>query len=129
MNFQEQIKSPLWQKKRLEILERDEFTCRNCECKDKTLHIHHLYYIKNRMIWNYNNTSLITVCEDCHKKMPYLQRWVLEMLFGVNKDYDIILTEIVDLIALKSKNKDKYDVFEKCIDIYNCCDSKIYDNE
>lgn len=58
---------PNWQKKRLEILERDNFTCQLCENKNKTLHVHHQYYIKNRKIWDYLNSCFITLCEDCHR--------------------------------------------------------------
>ena len=30
MNYSEQLKSPKWQKKRLEIMQRDKFTCQLC---------------------------------------------------------------------------------------------------
>jgi hypothetical protein len=58
---------PNWQKKRLEILERDNFSCVECDEKDKTLHVHHQYYIKGNKIWDYPNESLITLCCDCHE--------------------------------------------------------------
>lgn len=58
---------PRWQKKRLEILQRDKFTCRNCQNATETLHIHHRYYVKNRDSWEYPNFSLITLCRSCHE--------------------------------------------------------------
>ena len=66
MTYSEQIKHPKWQKKRLEILERDKFTCQNCEAKNDTLHVHHYIYRKNMKLWEYRNCDLITFCEDCH---------------------------------------------------------------
>lgn len=68
MNYQEQIKHPNWQKKRLEIMNRDGFTCRSCgNCMDLILHVHHLVYYKNKLIWEYDNDDLITLCEYCHE--------------------------------------------------------------
>lgn len=55
---------PLWQKKRLEILERDNFTCYACGSKDKTLHVHHVLYCGKP--WNTPNEYMQTLCEDCH---------------------------------------------------------------
>lgn len=66
MNYKEQIKSPKWQKKRLEILSRDNFTCQICGSKDETLHVHHLSYTQGKEIWDYPNENLITLCEFCH---------------------------------------------------------------
>lgn len=62
----EKLKDPRWQKRRLEILARDNFTC-ECGDTESTLHIHHAYYIKNREPWEYPNWSLQTLCADCHK--------------------------------------------------------------
>lgn len=65
--FTDQYKHPNWQKKRLEILERDEFTCRDCGDTESTLHVHHIMYIYGRDIWDYDNAFYITVCDSCHK--------------------------------------------------------------
>ena len=67
MTYAEQIKSPKWQKKRLNILDRDKYTCMSCFEEEKTLHVHHLAYHKNKSIWQYEDNELITLCEDCHK--------------------------------------------------------------
>lgn len=44
MTYYEMLKDPRWQKKRLEIMERDEFACRDCGDKESTLNVHHTYY-------------------------------------------------------------------------------------
>ena len=67
MTYQEQIKSPKWQKKRLEILERDRFACRICNDSETELHVHHKAYIKSLNVWEYPNHYLITLCDKCHK--------------------------------------------------------------
>ncbi len=66
MDYLEKLKDPRWQKKRLEIFERDKWTCKNCSNKDKTLHIHHLFYFSNLEPWEIPDGFLVTLCEDCH---------------------------------------------------------------
>lgn len=67
MNYSEQLKSPLWQKKRLKIMERDDFSCKVCGCKDKQLNVHHFKYKNSVMAWEYPDSVLITLCEKCHE--------------------------------------------------------------
>lgn len=67
MTYAEKLLDPRWQKKRLEILNRDNFTCQYCNDKEKTLMVHHTYYEKNKEPWEATNDHLITLCSDCHK--------------------------------------------------------------
>ena len=66
MTYIEKLKSPEWQKKRLEIFNRDEFTCKMCNSKDKQLHLHHKVYIFDNDPWDYEEQYYTTLCEDCH---------------------------------------------------------------
>jgi hypothetical protein len=65
--YYEKLKDPRWQKKRLEILERDDWVCQRCMDDESTLAVHHLYYILDRDPWDYPNDVLITLCEECHE--------------------------------------------------------------
>lgn len=65
--YYELLKDPRWQKKRLEILERDNWTCQVCTETTKNLHIHHQYYLNNTLPWEYPNEALQTLCADCHE--------------------------------------------------------------
>lgn len=65
----EQLKSPKWQKNRLEIMERDSFKCRICESGEVQLHVHHIDYSPELKLWEYESNRLITICETCHKKI------------------------------------------------------------
>lgn len=67
MTYAEQLKSPKWQKKRLEILERDSFTCTSCGDKEKQLHVHHGAYLSGMKVWDYDDSMLHTLCSDCHQ--------------------------------------------------------------
>jgi hypothetical protein len=65
--YWEQLRDPRWQKKRLEIMQRDEFICQSCGDAGKTLNVHHGYYAKGLAPWEYEDETLRTLCEDCHK--------------------------------------------------------------
>ena len=66
MNYSEQLKSPMWQKKRLKIMERDNFSCKICGDNKNILNIHHYVYKNNASAWEYTDSMLITLCEKCH---------------------------------------------------------------
>lgn len=66
MSYSEKLKDPRWQKKRLKIMEYAKFRCQMCGAKDRTLHVHHSYYVRNKAPWQYPDGSLICICEDCH---------------------------------------------------------------
>jgi len=63
--YGDHLKDPRWQRKRLEIFQRDNFTCRHCSADDKPLNVHHIKYVGN-FPWETPDKYLITLCEDCH---------------------------------------------------------------
>jgi hypothetical protein len=67
MNYSDKLKDPRWQKKRLEILNRDKWTCQICFDTEKTLHVHHRRYLRGREPWDIPNECLVTLCESCHE--------------------------------------------------------------
>lgn len=64
--YSEKLKDPRWQKRRLDILSRDEFSCCACGDATKTLHVHHKWYDRSKEPWEYPDECLVTLCEDCH---------------------------------------------------------------
>lgn len=65
--YAELLKDPRWQKKRLEVMQRDNFTCQHCGAQDKELQVHHLIYHKDYKPWEYQSDELITLCRKCHE--------------------------------------------------------------
>lgn len=74
-SYSDRLKDPRWQKKRLEILNRDKFTCQYCFDKKSTLHVHHMAYPKGLDIWDVPNYMLITLCENCHSWVQNYGYW------------------------------------------------------
>lgn len=65
--YAELLQDPRWQKRRLEIFNRANFACEFCGATDKTLHAHHLIYIKGAKPWEYDEAQLACLCADCHE--------------------------------------------------------------
>lgn len=42
MKYHEQLKHPLWQKKRLEVLDLHGFKCQECDATEEELHVYPL---------------------------------------------------------------------------------------
>lgn len=68
MTYAEKLLDPRWQKKRLTILNRDQWKCRRCGNDKLTLHVHHLTYLPGVEPWDCPDDTLVTLCNDCHEK-------------------------------------------------------------
>jgi len=96
--YAEKLLSPKWQRKRLQILERDNFECKICNDKETTLHAHHIVYLKNKEPWDYPNELLFTICKNCHgrikeKNIDYVGSLISHVLqYGIT-DYAIFMIE------------------------------------
>jgi hypothetical protein len=66
MGYSDKLRDPRWQKKRLKILERDEFTCQKCLDSSSMLAVHHMIYEKGKEPWDIEDKYLLTLCEECH---------------------------------------------------------------
>ncbi len=67
ISYYEKLQDPRWQKIRLRVFERDNWTCRYCGSNKEQLQIHHTYYNKEYEPWDYNDDHLITLCKSCHQ--------------------------------------------------------------
>ena len=81
--FLEQYKDPRWQKKRLEVMERDGFMCQSCNNTETTLNVHHIVpYRKNAKPWEYENEELTTLCENCHNEITEIIEYCKLVVMG-----------------------------------------------
>lgn len=80
MTYAEQLRHPLWQRKRLEVLSLSGWACQCCGATDQTLHVHHKRYAKGRMAWEYSENELAALCEDCHQEVHHADDVFREVL-------------------------------------------------
>lgn len=70
--YAEKLRDPRWQKKRIEVFERDGFKCRDCGDEKTELHIHHCFYERGDP-WKTDAQFLLTLCKDCHFERQSLE--------------------------------------------------------
>ena len=98
--YSEKLRDPRWQRKRLEIMQRDNFTCTQCGNKSEIQNIHHWQYSKEP--WSAKNQDLTTVCRSCHEEIehcknltkvflrqPSFRKLVLNILATFNDSIDV----------------------------------------
>jgi 5-methylcytosine-specific restriction endonuclease McrA len=65
--YQEKWRDPRWQRKRLQVFSRDQWTCQNCGDTQTELQVHHNYYMRGKDPWDYPSAALTTLCRACHE--------------------------------------------------------------
>ena len=65
--YAEKLLDPRWQRRRLEILARAEFSCEHCQDDTSTLHVHHKHYRSRTDPWDYADHELVALCWRCHE--------------------------------------------------------------
>lgn len=88
ISYSEKLKSPKWQKKRLEILNLRGFKCEICGNEEKELHVHHRFYLSKRQPWEYDNDVFQVLCSDCHEKNHKKEVEIKEV---VPKKYELLI--------------------------------------
>lgn len=115
-DYSELLKHPKWQKKRLEIMKRDEFKCRFCGNDEETLHVHHIKYNGGCKPWEYDNGLLITLCDKCHKSEHKWDDTLKEEdLYSILRRYGIPSFYIARIIHWLDPSRHESDTYIKQI--------------
>lgn len=96
--YSQKLRDPRWQKLRLQVFERDEWTCQRCGDKESTLAVHHKRYQKGLDPWDYPADFLITVCEQCHQWEYQYRREAEELLLQGLRDCNFFVSDILCLV-------------------------------
>jgi len=94
-------------------MERDDFECVLCCEKEKTLNVHHIYYERNKMPWEYPDEIFITLCDECHDMEHTAKNLINSMdleakfrRFGVPSF--VLYSVILSLEVIKNKKISNY---------------------
>lgn len=119
--YTELLRKPEWQKKRLEIFNRDNFTCQLCGCQDSELQVHHRVYRKGAKPWEYDNSELITLCNRCHEseteeKSQHYETFKnicnLARETGLSEQFiEALFSRVLSAVALFSHKEDDYGIY------------------
>lgn len=85
-DYAELLLDPRWQRRRLEVFDRDGWACLRCKNKLVTLHAHHEYcddalnfYPLYLNPWEYPLETIKTLCDDCHRERHEIRNIAKEM--------------------------------------------------
>ena len=82
-SYSKDLSSSKWQRKRLQIFDRDLWTCRLCTDERSTLAVHHMQYVGKP--WQAPDDKLKTVCHHCHDAIHALPLYeILEVKKSVS---------------------------------------------
>lgn len=109
LTYQEKLKDPRWQKKRLNIFERDGWKCRVCGNDKDTLHVHHKIYKKGEEPWDTPDKFLLTLCESCHDEESLNRAEHEGWLLGTLKELGFLCHDIFSLHLELETLKYNYD--------------------
>jgi len=103
--YSEKLKDPRWQKMRLQVLERDEWTCQRCFDSESTLNVHHLRYEKGKDPWEYPLDNFLTLCESCHTSEFEMRHDYEQMLLSIIREKGFLADDVYCLVKgfLKSQ--------------------------
>jgi hypothetical protein len=127
------LRDPRWQKKRLEVLERDNWTCQLCGDKQSTLTVHHRYYTKGAEPWDYPGECLVTLCENCHEDEFEARADALHLLMSVLQKSPIYAADIYDLAhaieLINPRRPARTEVYNILLSIILVCKDQSFRNE
>lgn len=83
LTYSQQLAHPLWQRRRLEMLNEAGWQCMACFDEEKQLHVHHRQYFKGRMAWEYANSELQVLCSACHERLHVVDEQIKAILCRV----------------------------------------------
>lgn len=114
VSYSEKLRDPKWQKMRLEVMQRDKFSCQVCNNTEKTLNVHHRFYRKGAAPWEYEPSALVTLCEDCHSAAEQERDFIQQACAGPSYRQ----TFIARLISAQMATEDP-----RCSHLMNAMDS------
>lgn len=91
LTYTQQLAHPLWQRRRLEMLNEAGWQCMSCYNEEAQLHVHHRQYFKGRMAWEYSNAELQVLCGACHARLHVVDEQIKAILCRVPPDEALAL--------------------------------------
>jgi 5-methylcytosine-specific restriction endonuclease McrA len=77
--YSELLKDPRWKQRRDHIIKIKGSECSNCGSR-KNLNVHHNWYIKDLMPWEYTDQQMTILCGCCHSRLHTKKNRLVKLL-------------------------------------------------
>jgi hypothetical protein len=114
MSYADALQNPIWQKKRLEIFNRDNWKCRRCLDTQTMLHVHHLYYTADVHPWEYPNEAFLTLCKVCHAKVEFY-KWLSRGGLNTLRELGFLKSDIESIHEIVFSRVDRNGHYESLV--------------
>ncbi len=108
-SYSQKLRSPKWQRKRLQIFERDNWKCKSCGSGDNNLQVHHLKYTPGKEPWEYEDHLLVTYCDICHETEHMIGDSIRVSLIELIRETPIYIKPVSQLCVLIESDPAFYD--------------------
>ncbi len=102
------LRDPRWQRKRLEVMRRDDFKCRGCGDRESELQVHHRRYNRDGKPWEVSDSALVTLCHKCHERTTVLRREANDVLCELAPDQLHFAVDLLNQWANHGSNPIQY---------------------
>lgn len=112
-DYNKLLEDERWRSKRIEILRRDDFTCKHCLAKGCILQVHHITRGpkgSNAEPWECSNDCLVSLCVPCHNRETFYGNDAQRYLWKV------IARKEIPPETIRNLNKAVKDIFNVRID-------------
>lgn len=112
-SYSDKLKDPRWQRKRLEVYQRDNWTCLSCNNNRETLDVHHLKYFPGLDPWDYEMCYLITYCKTCHNSEHLMGDKIRQIHLEVLKEHPMFIKPLAQVTNLITEFPPFYEQLKK----------------
>lgn len=93
MTYAKQLMDARWQVRRSEVMRAANFTCEECGMNaeelgriEVQLTVHHIFYIRGKMLWEYPDALLLCACKPCHFERQQIEEHIYVNIATVLRD-------------------------------------------
>ena len=106
--YGKRLSDPRWQRRRLEVLERDSWRCTWCGEGREELQVHHGYYERGRVDpWEYDMTTLYSLCDNCHERAENARASVYRRLRSLHPRHHLDVWQLLGQVEQLLKRDER----------------------
>ena len=76
------LESPQWAKYTREIRQSHSNACQCCRMVNRVTQVHHFFYDKSRLPWEYKAHEVVLLCDSCHNELHEQLKVFRRFVFG-----------------------------------------------
>lgn len=101
--YSKKLRDPRWQKKRLEVMEKAQWSCEACGDSGSELQVHHGLYEFGKEPWEHADRHLWCICKNCHEEATSYKKHISKAVGCINPRFYPMIFSLVSLHGITSR--------------------------